>query len=186
MIEVTEELLILRDQRSVKLGPIGEGHARAYCDYMLALAIESPWSGMAEEEVRSEEEQREKFAEMAKDGGIWQVGVFEVGTGQMIGDCVWKRPEYMKFAHVASLGIGIRDGWRGLGLGRMLMERAILAAREDERVQKLELGVFSQNKVAFNLYRSLGFIEEGCRVRAVRQVGGVYEDDILMGLWVGD
>lgn len=83
-----------------------------------------------------------------------------------------------EFAHVGQLGIGILDGWRGMGIGRALMNTTLeaCAARGFSRI---ELEVYAHNTRAIALYASLGFVEEGRRIGA-RILDGVHQDMILM------
>jgi putative acetyltransferase len=75
-------------------------------------------------------------------------------------------------------------GWRGRGIGAALMAEALRWARW-AGVQKLELSVYPGNAAAIALYRRFGFVEEGTLVRHSMKSYG-YEDELLMGLWVGD
>ena len=85
--------------------------------------------------------------------------------------------------HVGHLGMGVLNAFRGQGIGQRLMETAIAQARV-LRLEKIELQVFAANKPALTLYKKLGFIEEGLRQRA-RLVNGVYDDILLMALFLG-
>jgi len=80
--------------------------------------------------------------------------------------------------HVGTLGIGVHADYRGQGIGRLLMERALRQARTC-RIERVGLDVYSSNTRAIELYKSLDFEEEGIRRRA-RKVDGIYEDIILM------
>src|SRR5438094_2570666 len=91
---------------------------------------------------------------------------------------------YSKTRHVGGIGIAIRDGWRGVGLGRILMER-ILEWMRARGFKKAELAVFGTNERARRLYESLGFENEGTSRRHVL-IRGVYVDEILMGMWLQD
>ncbi|MCA9304024.1 MAG: GNAT family N-acetyltransferase [Phycisphaerales bacterium] len=185
-MEVVEQIHQLRDGRSACFRALLPEHAALYRDYTLSVAHESPWSGMVPSEVRSEDEQRELFAKPDEHRRHWRLGVFDETGALVIGDCSMARSDRVKFGHVARLGIGIREGWRGQGLGRRMMEAAIEAARRDPAVLRLELMVFAKNEIARNLYRSVGFLEEGVNIRSVRQPDGSFDDDVNMAMWVGD
>jgi len=90
-----------------------------------------------------------------------------------------------RLSHVCWFGMALLPHWRGLGLGHALLSRAISWAEEHPRFEKLALGVLSNNPGAMALYRKLGFIEEGRKVREVKLASGDYLDDILMYRWVG-
>ena len=83
-------------------------------------------------------------------------------------------------AHVGRMGMGVIAGHRGRGLGRALVGAVIEAARRAS-LEKIELSVYASNVPALSLYRSVGFVEEGRKVRG-RKVDGRYDDVILMGL----
>jgi ribosomal protein S18 acetylase RimI-like enzyme len=70
---------------------------------------------------------------------------------------------------------------RGQGIGTALMEAAIGWARE-QGLHKLSLDVFAHNEAALALYRKLGFVEEGRRVKHYRRASGELWDAIEMGL----
>src|SRR5436309_14366143 len=76
--------------------------------------------------------------------------------GEAIGSADCHAGRYAKTRHVGGIGIAIRDGWRGVGLGRMLMER-ILEWMRVRGFKKAELAVFGTNARAHRLYESLGF-----------------------------
>src|SRR3989442_14064760 len=106
------------------------------------------------------------------------------GDGEAMGRAAGQGGTYRKTRHVGGIGIAIRDGWRGVGLGRMLMER-ILEWRRARGFKKAELAVFGTNGRARRLYESIGFVDEGSSRRHVL-VRGAYEDAIHVGLWLQD
>lgn len=185
-MKTIEETVTLRDGRAIRLGRVLPEHAGMYRAYMMEIADESPWTGTLSDEVKDEESQRERFEKSKDDPAHYALGAFEVDSGKLIADCCLDVNKYKKVRHVAMLGIGIIDSWRGAGLGRIMMDRAIQAAREDEEIHKIELGVFAENAIAIKLYESLGFEHEGVRKRALRQPDGTFMDDVIMGLWVSD
>jgi len=64
--------------------------------------------------------------------------------------------------HIGDLGLVIADGYRGVGVGTLLMEQLIKeATARIERMQMIILEVFGNNPIAMNLYRKLGFVEYG-------------------------
>jgi RimJ/RimL family protein N-acetyltransferase len=82
--------------------------------------------------------------------------------------------------HVADLGLMVAASHRRLGIGRALLERTVVWARENG-VTKLELHVFPDNEPAIALYESFGFVREGYRRRHYRRQGE-YLDAVLMAL----
>ena len=79
------------------------------------------------------------------------------------------------------IGMCVAREWRGRGVGSALLAAAIEWARE-RGLHKLSLGVFAHNSGAIALYRKLGFVEEGRRVKHYRRQSGELWDSIEMGL----
>jgi len=80
--------------------------------------------------------------------------------------------------HVARLGMGLLPSHRGLKIGRRLIEATIDRAKAIG-MQKIELTVHASNVSAIALYRRVGFVEEGRRIRAWF-VDEIYDDILLM------
>ena len=88
-------------------------------------------------------------------------------------------------AGVADLGMMVRDGHRGTGIGSALMEACLAWCREAP-VHKVTLAVFPHNAAALSLYRRFGFVAEGRQVRQWRRRTGELWDAITMGLVLDD
>ena len=79
------------------------------------------------------------------------------------------------------IGMLVDREWRGRGVGSALLRAAIGWAR-DHGLHKLSLEVFAHNAAAIALYRKVGFVEEGRRVKHYRRASGELWDSIAMGL----
>lgn len=82
--------------------------------------------------------------------------------------------------HVAVLGITVAKDFRGEGLGKLLMELILKEAKEklpDSKIITLE--VYSNNSIAQELYKKLGFAEYGRLPNGITR-GEKFEDAILM------
>ena len=79
------------------------------------------------------------------------------------------------------IGMAVARDWRGRGVGTALIEAAVEWARE-RGLHKLSLSVFAHNEAAIGLYRKVGFVEEGRRVKQYRRTSGELWDAIEMGL----
>ena len=88
-----------------------------------------------------------------------------------------------KSEHVRVLGMLVVDGYREVGVGTKLMEYALRWARAKKGVEKVTLGVFSENQRAFRLYEKFGFKVEGIRKRHY-YIAGKPEDEVDMALFV--
>jgi len=72
--------------------------------------------------------------------------------------------------HVGGLGIAIRNGYRGIGLGSELMKTLIEESRE-AGMKVLFLDVFDTNSVAKQLYKKMAFREAGRLPKGVLKKG---------------
>jgi len=80
--------------------------------------------------------------------------------------------------HVGFIGIAIKKGFRGIGIGTEMMKALEEHARKIG-LKVLTLSVFANNQHAINLYRKMGFVETG-RVPKRFFKDGAYIDEIIM------
>lgn len=62
-------------------------------------------------------------------------------------------------SHIGNFGISIRKGYRGIDIGKFLMEEIIKLAKKELKPKPkiIRLSVYSNNKPAINLYKKYGF-----------------------------
>jgi RimJ/RimL family protein N-acetyltransferase len=87
-------------------------------------------------------------------------------------------------AHVADLGLMVAASHRRRGVGRGLLDQAVVWAKS-AGVRKLELHVFPWNEPAIALYDAFGFEREGLRKGHYLR-DGVPVDAILMAFQLDD
>lgn len=80
--------------------------------------------------------------------------------------------------HVATLGMSVKQDWRGKGVGRALLADA-LAWAPTAGITRVELYVYARNAPAIALYERFGFVVEGRRRNFIRE-GDAYLDDLVM------
>ena len=132
-----------------------------------------PWRAPADERryLRTIERNRDAAVFVAEDGR------------SIVGRLSLSRDPHPASRHVADLGLMVAANHRRQGVGTLLLEQAVVWARESE-VRKLELHVFPWNEPALGLYESFGFEREGYRKRHYER-GGELVDAILMAYFVG-
>jgi RimJ/RimL family protein N-acetyltransferase len=96
------------------------------------------------------------------------------------GHAVLERMPLEAMAHVRSLTIVVHPGHTGRGIGSALLEHVQRWAATTQGVHKLELRVRACNTRALQLYRRVGFVEEGRFRERVRLPDGTLVDDIAM------
>ena len=122
--------------------------------------------------------EKERIGGIKEDDRQTMLSVFD--GDRIIGNIVVRRvTKNRKTAHRCSIGIGIRKEYQGLGLGTILLEKAIAFARE-AGYTNMELGVLSDNLPAQGLYRKMGFIECGRLPEAFILDDGTVLDEVIM------
>jgi putative acetyltransferase len=82
-------------------------------------------------------------------------------------------------AHVASIGMAVRDDWQSKGVGTALMQAVVDLADRWLQIRRMELEVYTDNLPAIALYKKFGFEIEGTlRMYAFRD--GQYVDAYAM------
>ena len=115
----------------------------------------------------------------------WVALVAEV-AGRVVGVAHLENGPRQRIAHRGTLGMAVAAEARGKGIGRILLEATIAWARQTDGLDKVALAVFADNAPALALYQSVGFVEEGRRLREIKHAEGEWVDDLMMGLWVGE
>jgi RimJ/RimL family protein N-acetyltransferase len=133
-----------------------------------------------EEWTVTAEQQIEQFTSAINGNGDLYL-IAEV-NGERIGKINLKRGTRKAFRRSATLGMSVKASWRGQGVGRLLLERAVRWA-EGADIRRIELYVFPSNVSAIHLYGSIGFVVEARRSAAIFRDGQL-EDDLLMALIV--
>ncbi len=107
-------------------------------------------------------------------------------AGEVVGEASFRAGPSKRTCHHGLLGLSVASGWRNRGVGRALLTALIDWCREHPDIERVCLWVFANNAPALALYRSLGFVEEGRRVREIRFGPGEYSDDLIMAMLVKD
>lgn len=81
-------------------------------------------------------------------------------------------------SHVGELSIGIREGYRDIGIGTEML-RELIAHAKEEGLKVLTFSTFATNERAIHVYRKVGFVETGRVPKEFRRDDG-YIDGIVM------
>ncbi|HET9925189.1 MAG TPA: arsinothricin resistance N-acetyltransferase ArsN1 family A [Methylomirabilota bacterium] len=123
-----------------------------------------------ETELRTPEERRQWMAARASRHPV----VVAVTDGQVVGwgslNSFNPRPAY---DHVVDLSVYVERGWRGQGVGRVLVQH-LMELATTLGYHKIVLATFPYNEAGVSLYRRMGFIP----------VGVYHEQGQLDGRWV--
>jgi|SRR5690625_2934762 len=98
----------------------------------------------------------------------------------IVGWIVFLSPNRIKISHTGSFGMMIDKDFRDKGIGKLLIKGLLDWAELNPLIEKVSLGVFSTNKRAIALYKKMGYIEEGRKIKEFKMDNGEYVDDVLM------
>lgn len=105
--------------------------------------------------------------------------------GQIIGLLFFMPNTKQKIMHTGEFGVNVHPQFRAVGVGKQLILSLLQWARANSRIEKVYLQVFATNQPAIQLYHSLGFVEEGRHIKAIKQPVGVYIDVLQMYIETG-
>ncbi|WCK56736.1 GNAT family N-acetyltransferase [Aneurinibacillus sp. Ricciae_BoGa-3] len=112
-----------------------------------------------------------------------QLFLLEEINGKIVGNLTFRCGTRPRTVHAGEFGLTILQEYSGLGIGRRLMEFMLGWARDTKRIYKINLRVRDGNNRAIQLYRKMGFIEEG-RIKRGFLIGEKFHDAILMELCI--
>lgn len=154
------------------------GDAPALIEYLNLIGGETPFlpTGANEFGQAADEEAALIARLLAAENSLYLVAVTQkriVGILTLVGNA---RP---RMKHVAELGVSVRKDYWQQGIGRRLMLTALAWAESCRVLHKIFLLVHHQNHHAIELYRKLGFVQEGLHTKVVC-VEGVYHDCLYL------
>jgi RimJ/RimL family protein N-acetyltransferase len=161
----------------VQVRAVRESDAASLCEAVRAVAAEKWYLATVD---GFSLEQTNAFVNHVVAGSLPQV--VAAADSQVVGFCDILPNPAKGFTHVGRLGMGVRSDWRRQGIGRRMLEACLSLAR-GVGLEKVELEVFADNAAAIRLYESVGFSQEGIRVRG-RKLETRYQDLKLMALWL--
>lgn len=159
----------------VVIAPIDESLTESYNACLSAVAVERRWLGLVE--PADMERSRVFVLNNLARGNPHLVAL---AGGEVVGWCDITRHELEGFRHTGELGMGVRQDYRGQGIGERLA-RAALQQAQAAGFERVELDVYASNGPAISLYEKLGFQREGRHLRA-RKLDDQYDDLVSMAL----
>ena len=89
-------------------------------------------------------------------------------------------PDISRISHVVWFDINLLKDFQGDGLGSLMMSTFLDWAKNNGQIEKIGLVAHSTNKRAITMYKKLGFVEEGRRVKDIKYPE-YYADSVIMG-----
>jgi RimJ/RimL family protein N-acetyltransferase len=157
----------------VLVRPARERDLDAIVELFVEVAAEGRWIG-TEAPVDRDRRRRRLASSLEEERSV--VLVAEAG-GRIVGQLGMELAGY----GVAELGMLVAEGWRGRGVGSVLLREGIAWAR-GAGAHKVALQVWPHNAAAIALYEKFGFQREGLLRRHYRRRNGELWDAVVMGL----
>jgi RimJ/RimL family protein N-acetyltransferase len=176
---------ILKSGRGIIIRCAQPSDAAPLANLLQEVAGELAYTVAERDELPSPEELRLRIEDRARHPGRVMLVAATEG-GELIGELDAGCGQRRRIAHRLRFGLSVAHPWRGMGVGRALIERLLDWATLHPTVEKVVLGVFAENRAAIALYEKLGFSIEGRRIREFRIAPGVYADDLIMARHVKD
>jgi RimJ/RimL family protein N-acetyltransferase len=153
--------------------------AAALLAYIRPVAEETEFFIFEPDEFPKTDDEERKWIQDHLDHPQQIVALAEAG-GTIIGNVSFENGPCRRIAHRGSLGIAVVKEWRGQGVGTALLETLLKWATTEPLIEKVCLEVFTTNVSAIRLYRKLGFVEEGLRLKDIKFGPGRYVDTLAM------
>ena len=177
-MEFAAKTILLRSGRKLTLRAPCESDAAPLLDYLRTTAEETPYLLRSPGEDVGDVETEAQFIRSILASPDALMLVAEV-DGELAGNCQIAFRSLRKIAHRASVAIALYKKFWGLGIGTILLEELIDAARA-RGVLQIELEYVDGNERARALYEKLGFVEYARLPHANRFEDGTFVDDVFM------
>jgi ribosomal protein S18 acetylase RimI-like enzyme len=178
---MSENKFTAKDQSIVLLRAPRQEDLDGLLDFINSLVREKAPINKTSEVSRSEEDTflRRQLASIAS-GDVLHL-VAEI-NGRIVGSAEVSKLSGRE-SHVGTLGIGVKSGYRRIGIATKLIETLTQRAKH-QGLKIILLAVYENNVPAITLYRKLGFKEIGRTPKGVYWEGK-YIDDIKMAKAIG-
>lgn len=168
-----EKLIIRRTNKS---------DAEALVDYINTVAGETDYLSFGIGEFDMNVQQEEDFIEntIKKENAISLIAEI---NGKIVANLNFSGGSRKRLSHVGEFGISVLKEYWGYGIGEELIKYLIDWSKSSGIIRKVNLKARTDNTRGLNLYKKLGFEEEGILKRDLL-INGVFYDSLCMGLLI--
>ena len=183
MGKVVEKFHKLKNAVTATIRTVTEADAEAYLTLGKSIMGEQIYSLTQPEELNLTIEQEREWLKSNIEDECHLVICAEI-DGQVVGQLDFSNGHRKRNAHTGEFGMGVHKDYRGLGIGTLLVSSLTEWARNNPKIEKVNLGVHQTNERAIATYKKCGFVVEGIRAKDLKYPNGVYVDTVLMGIEV--
>lgn len=169
---------MMSDQKT-HIRPVRVEDAEAVLSIQREVVGEKDYFIAVSEEFNKTTEEHQEWIQKIIEHERETMFVAEIG-GKVVGWIVFKSQERKRMHHTGSFAIMLQKDCRNKGIGKLLIHELLRWAEEHPIIEKVSLGTFSTNTRAIELYKKLGFVEEGRKVNEFKFNENEYVDDVLM------
>lgn len=165
------------DRISLRTGNIN--YAEALLELEKEVLAENEFMISVFEEFEETLEQQRSWIQKILENERERLIVAEI-NGEVVGLIVFRSKSTKRLSHTGSFTAMVKKEYRNQGIGKLLIKELLSWAEQNPLIEKVSLGVLSTNQRAIELYKSMGFTEEGRKIKEVKFSEDLYVDDILM------
>lgn len=173
---------IIVNQEKVIIRKANQSDSKALIKYLNIIGGESDFLTFGLGEFGITIEQEEEFIKntLKKDNSLFIIA--EV-NGKVIGNLNFSGGPRQRNAHVGEFGVSVLKEYWGNGIGEELIRYLVNWSKSSGIIRKINLRVRTDNKAGINLYKKIGFSEEGVLKRDYL-INGKFYDSLSMGLLI--
>lgn len=143
--------------------------------YLKMTTAETPYLIREPDEVTLSVEYEESFIQNMVESER-ELMLIATVDGKHVGNCsLMSIGSFKRYRHRCEIAIALYQEYRGRGIGRIMMETVMKAAKE-LGYEQAELEVIADNKGAIALYEKLGFETYGCFPDNMKYEDSTYVD----------
>ena len=183
MATIDSRTVNLKDGREVVLRCAREDDAAVLLEFARTVFLDGEGMILEPEEFIKTEEEQKAWIRALNDNPRQLLLIADAG-GVIVGNIDFHIGKRRRLAHSGSFGMSVRSGWRGFGVGNVLLKSLVEWARSVPEIEKITLGVRADNPRAIALYKKHGFVQSGCSRDAIKMGDGSFVDDLWMEMFV--
>ena len=168
----------LKNQKLVTIRQAEVGDAERLLSCIKEYISQSEYIPKLEQEITLTIEQEKEWINsfLASHNSLLLIAEYD---NEIIGniDLTGNRRKIME--HTAVIGMGMLNEWRNSGLGTALLKSVIQWAKENPVLELIWLQVYTENELALNVYRKMGFEDNGI-IKNFFKKGNLYFDNLTM------